>query len=50
LLSTETVGAVALEDPGISADADGSNVSAKELAPVIPPQATICPVIDGELA
>ncbi len=50
LLSTVTLGAVALEDPGISPDADGSKVSVNELEPVIPPQATICPVIDGELA
>ena len=48
--STETVGAVELEDPGISLDAEGSNVRAKELEPVIPPHATICPVMDGEFA
>ena len=50
LLSTVTLGAVAVEDPGISPDAEGSKVSANELEPVMPPQATICPVIEGEFA
>jgi hypothetical protein len=50
LLRTETVGAVALELPGISPDADALNVNANEFDPVIPPHATIWPVIDGELA
>lgn len=50
LLSTDVVGAVALELPGISPDADGLNVKANEFDPVIPPHATIWPVIEGELA
>jgi hypothetical protein len=37
LWRTVTDGAVALEDPGISADAVGSKTRAKELEPVMPP-------------
>jgi len=50
LVSTDTVGDVTLELPGISPDAEGSKVSVKELEPVMPPQATIWPVMEGELA
>jgi uncharacterized membrane protein len=46
----DTVGGPVVEDPGISPDAEALKVSAKEFEPVIPPQATIWPVIEGELA